>query len=231
MAITRSQQRAIDRQQEERAKREQQESSKKHALVMAVKASLEAVPESLGWLERNMSNLNTNDDISVATATTTTMHKLYNLGRLANREHTNDLDQPLNMAPVKKSDTEGLFEFSAAQQAAYREQRRESMFAHVSDTDASANSATYMSNSSGGSGSAMGYVPKKRLSSLSLESELDLLENSETVSSSVVAIQIAERRESVSTQAHTGSTVNYDEFSVNTEHHVVAAAAFSSPSP
>lgn len=219
MAITRSQQKEIDRRQRER--REQEEAEKRHALLMAVKASLDSLPESLRSLERNMSNLNTSDDISVATATTTTMRGMYNLGRLANREHTNDLDKPLNLAPVSKSDTENLFEFSAAHKAAYRKQRRECMFAHVSDTETSANSATFISNSSGGSGSALGQVPKERLSSLSLESELDLLEDRETTTN-VVAVHITERRESVSSQGHTDSTVTYDEFSINTEQHAIS---------
>ncbi|KAL9543140.1 hypothetical protein MBANPS3_008259 [Mucor bainieri] len=213
MAITRSQQREIDRrQQEECARREQEEAEKRHALKMAVKASLESMPESLKLLERDMSNLNTNDDISVATTTTTTMHSI-----IANREHTNPLDQPLNTAPVSKADTQRPLEFSAAQKAAYKAQRQDCMFAAVSDPETSANSATYISNSSGGGSSTAIHVPKERLSSVSLESDMDSLEYRAT-STTVVAVQITEeRRESVSTQSHTDSTSAYDEFSINTE--------------
>ncbi|GAN10787.1 hypothetical protein MAM1_0401c10335 [Mucor ambiguus] len=222
MAITRSQQREIERRQrEEYAAREQEEAEKRHALRMAVKASLDSMPESLRSLERNMSNLNTNDDISVATTTTTTMHGMYKLGRLAGREHTNPLDQPLNMDPVSKTDTQGLPKFSKAQIEAYNAQRQESMFAAISDTDISANSATYISNSSGGSGSAVTQVPRERLSSLSLESDLDSLEHRAT--NSPIAVRITEeRRESVSTQEHTDSTATYEEFSINTEQHAAS---------
>ncbi|KAK4509561.1 uncharacterized protein ATC70_007914 [Mucor velutinosus] len=215
MAITRSQQREIDRRQRKVAE-------KRHALRMAVKASLDSMPESFKSLEKNMSELNTNDDISVATATTTTTHGMYTLGRLAGREHTNPSDQPLNMDPVSKADTQGLFEFSEAQKAAYEAQCQESMYAHISDTDASENSATYISNSSGGSGSVMDHLPKKRLSSLSLVSELDHLEYRGT--NRVIDVQITEeRRESVSTQEHTDSTTAHDDFSINTCQHVASS--------
>lgn len=193
-----------------------------HALQMAVRASLNSLPESLGSLERNMSTLNTNDDISVATSTTTTAHGMYKLGRLVGREHTNPSDQPLNMDRVSKTDTQIVFDFSAAQTAAYKAQRRKLMYAAISDTETSANSATYISNSSESSGSTMGLVPKERLSSLSLASDLDYQECRAT--SSVITAQITEeRRVSVSTSEHTDSTVTNDEFSINTGQHVASS--------
>jgi len=213
MPITRSQQREIDR-------REQEERQRRRELRMGIQASLASLPASLISLEENMNNLNTSDDIGLATSHSI-IRTPHRNGRLLGRIHTDPLDRPLNMSPVERTDTHMVPKFTSASESKYKENRRESMFGVASDTDTSANSATYRSNSSGSSSTEV-RLPKERLSNLSMVSELDILEYRAT---SNEAREITEvRRNSLSILEQTDSTTTYDEFSINTERHTMPPA-------
>ncbi|KAL9542530.1 hypothetical protein PS6_009750 [Mucor atramentarius] len=177
---------------------------------MGIQASLASLPASLISLEENMNSLNTSDDIGLATSNSI-IRTPHRNGRPLGRIHTDPLDRPLNMNPVERTDTQMVPRFTSASESKYKENRRESMYGVASDTDISANSATYRSNSSGSS-SAEVHMPKERL-------KLDILEYRTTSNETREIVEV--RRNSLSILEQTDSTTTYDEFSINTERHTM----------
>ncbi|KAI8638007.1 hypothetical protein BD408DRAFT_423671 [Parasitella parasitica] len=202
MPKTRSQQREIDRKERE-AKQE------KELLRSAIETSLAKWPASLDRLEKNINTLSTNDDLSFNTAPQNTK---YHQGRPLGREHTDPMNQPFNTDRPSISDTSNVPKFTAAAVKAYQAHRRESMFnAYGSDTDPSAESATFISNSSGDSTTVLS-LPRDPLSSLTVNSELDELRfrnNSNDL------IQIVERRQSVSSVTYQTDSSTTENFSIS----------------
>ncbi|CEP10499.1 hypothetical protein [Parasitella parasitica] len=208
MPITRSQQREIDRKERE-AKQETV------SLRTAVEASLTKWPAGLDRLEKKMNDLNTSDDLLLHNAH---QNKKYHQGRPLGREHTDPMNQPQNMDPPSISDTSKVPKFTAAAIKKYQAHRLESMFyTQSSDTEASTNSTTFISHSSGDSTTVLSF-PRDPLSSLTVNSELDelrLRHNSDDL------IQVVERRLSASSTTYQTDSSTTENFSISDRHSPV----------
>ncbi|KAG2204219.1 hypothetical protein INT46_008834 [Mucor plumbeus] len=199
MPITRSQHREIERKKREEIERN-------NAIRTAIEASRSRLPTTLDYIQLGMNNLNTNDDYSLNVSTKI---KAYHHGRPLGREHTDPMEQPLNIDPVIKSDLK-IPEFTAAKLQAYKIKRSENMYEPPNEAGCFTYSTTF--NSSGESTTELS-ITRDPFRSLSLSSDIDEMKfrinSDESIS--------VERRQSTS---EGGSTVDQTDSSANEEYSI-----------